>query len=80
MQKLSPIDRDAVAHPAARGATDEADAGDLRWRDSLITPRVLPETRLLQLECEQAARWVAELQRRAALDLEGRPREAVPAP
>lgn len=26
------------------------------------------------------ARWVAELQRRAALDLEGRPREAVPAP
>ena len=30
------------------------------WRDSLTTPRVLPEERLLQLESRQAARWIAE--------------------
>ncbi|VTY37115.1 ATP-dependent helicase/nuclease subunit A [Xylophilus ampelinus] len=30
------------------------------WRDSLTTPRVLPEERLLQLEARQAARWIAE--------------------
>jgi len=30
------------------------------WRDSLTTPRVLPEERLLTLECRQAARWIAQ--------------------
>lgn len=30
------------------------------WRDSLTTPRVLPEERLLQLEARQAARWIAD--------------------
>ena len=34
--------------------------GALPWRDSLTTPRVLPEEKLLQKECEQAARWIAE--------------------
>ncbi|RZM00819.1 MAG: DNA helicase UvrD, partial [Variovorax sp.] len=58
VQKLPQIPRDAVERlAAARGTL--SDDGDLHWRDSLTTPRVLPETRLLQLECEQAARWVA---------------------
>ncbi|MGJ7578608.1 UvrD-helicase domain-containing protein [Variovorax sp. RHLX14] len=59
VQKLPQIPRDAVERLAAgQGALSED--GELRWRDSLTTPRILPETRLLQLECEQAARWVAE--------------------
>ena len=58
VQKLPPIPRDAVDRLAA-GQGALSDDGELRWRDSLTTPRVLPETRLLQLECEQAARWVA---------------------
>jgi ATP-dependent helicase/nuclease subunit A len=37
-----------------------ADDGMLHWRDSLVTPRVLPEEQLLQKECEQAARWVVQ--------------------
>ncbi|RZI77723.1 MAG: DNA helicase UvrD [Variovorax sp.] len=55
--KLPPIDRDA-----AGGAADAAPADDgmLHWRDSLLTPRVLPEEQLLQKECEQAARWIAQ--------------------
>ncbi|UST55550.1 UvrD-helicase domain-containing protein [Comamonadaceae bacterium OTU4NAUVB1] len=59
VQKLPAIARDAVT--ALAGADPDRDDGAdaLRWRDSLSTPRVLPETRLLQLECEQAARWVA---------------------
>ena len=55
--KLPPIDRDAVARLAGPAAA-VADDGALPWRDSLTTPRVLPEAQLLQLECEQAARWV----------------------
>ncbi|RYF33546.1 MAG: DNA helicase UvrD [Comamonadaceae bacterium] len=53
--RLPPIPRDAV------GSVDAAPADDgmLHWRDSLTTPRVLPEEQLLQKECEQAARWVA---------------------
>ncbi len=54
--KLPPIDRDAVSTAAAAPADD----GMLHWRDSLVTPRVLPEEQLLQKECEQAARWVAQ--------------------
>jgi len=55
--KLPPIDRDAL-DTAAEAAP--ADDGMLHWRDSLVTPRVLPEEQLLQKECEQAARWVAQ--------------------
>ena len=36
----------------------DADSGPV-WRDSLTTPRVLPEERLLQIECRQAAQWIA---------------------
>jgi ATP-dependent helicase/nuclease subunit A len=54
--KLPMIGRDAVASasPADRAA-DIAPA----WRDSLTTPRLLPEEKLLQKECQQAARWIA---------------------
>lgn len=55
---LPAIDRDAVGGDTAEAAP--ADDGMLHWRDSLVTPRVLPEEQLLQKECEQAARWVAQ--------------------
>jgi ATP-dependent helicase/nuclease subunit A len=55
--KLPAIDRDAL-NTVAQAAP--ADDGMLHWRDSLVTPRVLPEEQLLQKECEQAARWVAQ--------------------
>ncbi len=55
--KLPPIERDAAAGAAAALPADD---GMLHWRDSLVTPRVLPEEQLLQKECEQAARWVAQ--------------------
>jgi ATP-dependent helicase/nuclease subunit A len=32
---------------------------DLTWRDSLTTPREVPEERLVTLECRQAAAWAA---------------------
>lgn len=54
--KLPAIDRDAIASAEAAPADD----GMLHWRDSLVTPRVLPEEQLLQKECEQAAQWVAQ--------------------
>jgi ATP-dependent helicase/nuclease subunit A len=60
VRRLPLIDRDAIAS----GQDEEDDAGytggGLRWRDSLSTPRVLPEEKLLQKECEQVARWIAE--------------------
>ena len=54
--KLPPIARDAV--DATPVVSD--DSGLLHWRDSLTTPRVLPEEHLAQVECEQAARWVVQ--------------------
>lgn len=57
VRKLPPIPRDAIAPKEQGGATNEE--GLLLWRDSLVTPRVLPEEKLLQKECEQAARWIA---------------------
>lgn len=57
IRKLPLIERDAIASvPAPDDATTD---GALPWRDSLTTPRVLPEEKLLQKECEQAARWIA---------------------
>ena len=55
--KLPPIGRDAVGSTTHAGPADD---GTLHWRDSLTTPRVLPEEQLLQKECEQAARWIAQ--------------------
>jgi len=50
----------AAAELAQDGASEQAMAGDIPpWRDSLTTPRMLPEERLLQKECEQAARHIA---------------------
>jgi ATP-dependent helicase/nuclease subunit A len=57
--KLPPIERDALDAVAAE-AGPPPDDGMLHWRDSLVTPRVLPEEQLLQKECEQAARWIAQ--------------------
>ncbi|MEJ7688593.1 MAG: UvrD-helicase domain-containing protein [Variovorax sp.] len=56
VRKLPLIERDA---PGTGDDTPNAH-GALQWRDSLVTPRVLPEERLLQKECEQAAGWIAE--------------------
>jgi ATP-dependent helicase/nuclease subunit A len=49
--RLPRIERDAIAKPEA--------AAELEWRDSLVTPRELPEERLVALECRQAAAWIA---------------------
>jgi ATP-dependent helicase/nuclease subunit A len=51
---LPPIARDAAHDPEA-AAREGGDA----WRDSLTTPRVLPEETLRNLECRQAALWLA---------------------
>ncbi|VTU21958.1 ATP-dependent helicase/nuclease subunit A [Variovorax sp. SRS16] len=60
VRKLPLIARDAIASADADGDDADDDQGALRWRDSLTMPRVLPEERLLQKECEQAARWIAQ--------------------
>jgi ATP-dependent helicase/nuclease subunit A len=43
------------------GAASDADGNGngITWRDSLATPRELPEDKLISLECRQAARWIA---------------------
>ena len=41
-----------------RGAMASA-SEPLEWRDSLTTPRELPEEKLIALECRQAAAWIA---------------------
>jgi ATP-dependent helicase/nuclease subunit A len=58
VRKLPPIARNAVVSADEGSGVDEH--GALQWRDSLTIPRVLPEERLLQKECQQAARWIAE--------------------
>ena len=40
-------------------AKNAPDTPDLIWRDSLTTPRLLPEEALRLLECRQAAAWVS---------------------
>ena len=54
--QLPPIPR------AARvSADDEAgEAGESAWRDSLTTPREIPEETLRTLEARQAAHWIAQ--------------------
>jgi len=45
---------------ASQSPTDtNDDDGELVWRDSLNTPRLLPEDSLSALEAQQAARWLA---------------------
>jgi ATP-dependent helicase/nuclease subunit A len=48
---LPQIERDGT--PVAEEATD------VPWRDSLVTPREVPEETLRTVECRQAAQWVA---------------------
>jgi ATP-dependent helicase/nuclease subunit A len=50
---LPRIERDAIVRAEA--------STDLEWRDSLTTPRELPEERLVALECRQAAAWISGL-------------------
>ncbi len=54
---LPAIERDAAG--AAASDDEDGDGEGIAWRDSLTTPRVLPEERLQTLECRQAARWIA---------------------
>ena len=52
---------EVLALPAIeRDAALAADDGDPEWRNSLSTPRDLPEVTLRTQECRQAARWIAE--------------------
>ncbi len=48
--------------PRATLANDDADdsAADSAWRDSLTTPRELPEETLRTLEARQAAAWISQ--------------------
>jgi ATP-dependent helicase/nuclease subunit A len=46
-----------ILRPGKAAADSEAEAG---WRDSLSTPRVVPEETLRTLECRQAAHWLAQ--------------------
>ncbi|MDO8252224.1 MAG: UvrD-helicase domain-containing protein, partial [Rhodoferax sp.] len=46
------------AGPAGAGGEDSAGGGE--WRDSLSTPREIPEETLRTLEARQAARWIAQ--------------------
>jgi ATP-dependent helicase/nuclease subunit A len=49
--RLPRIERDAIA----KGVGDGAPA----WRDSLLTPRELPDEKLLEIEARNAAAWIA---------------------
>jgi ATP-dependent helicase/nuclease subunit A len=55
---LPQIPRDDSSR-AGRGAGASA-SEPLEWRDSLTTPRELPEEKLIALECRQAATWIAQ--------------------
>ncbi len=48
-----------IAREPRREGADDGDDAALSWRDSLSTPRELPEETLRTLEARQAARWVA---------------------
>ncbi|MDO8772868.1 MAG: UvrD-helicase domain-containing protein [Burkholderiaceae bacterium] len=57
VQRLPQIGRDAVAKLTHQAATDGAVPA---WRDSLTTPRVIFEEKLITLECRQAAQFIAQ--------------------
>jgi len=46
-----------ILRPTDGPQEDEAEAG---WRDSLTTPREVPEETLRTLECRRAAKWLAQ--------------------
>ena len=56
---LPPVARSAAASAQA-GADSASEALEAHWRDSLATPRELPQESLHILEARQAARWVAQ--------------------
>ncbi|WP_395685169.1 UvrD-helicase domain-containing protein [Caenimonas koreensis] len=56
---LPQIHRDALDADAAAVEIDEH-TGLPAWRDSLTVPRDLPEEKLIELECRQAANWIAQ--------------------
>jgi len=56
--KLPPIPRSARQAGAAEEGDEGSAAGE--WRDSLTSPRELPEETLRTLEARQAARWIAQ--------------------
>ncbi|WP_048438662.1 exodeoxyribonuclease V subunit beta [Caenimonas sp. SL110] len=45
---------------SAIGVPDDDEGGEPGWRDSLVTPRDLPEQKLAEVECRQAAAWIAQ--------------------
>ncbi|MES2632842.1 MAG: UvrD-helicase domain-containing protein [Pseudomonadota bacterium] len=45
---------------SATGVPEEEEGGEPAWRDSLVTPRDLPEEKLAEVECRQAAAWIAQ--------------------
>ncbi len=47
-----------IARQALPARAEAAEA--LAWRNSLATPRELPEEKLVALECRQAAAWIAQ--------------------
>ncbi|MEJ6022983.1 UvrD-helicase domain-containing protein [Ramlibacter sp. PS4R-6] len=51
VSRLPYVGRGALVRPEA--------AGGAAWRDSLVTPRELPEEKLVALESRQAAAWIA---------------------
>ena len=57
--RLPPVGRDVPPPDGASGA-QHGPPDALAWRDSLTTPRELPEETLRTRECRQAARWVAQ--------------------
>ena len=61
--QLPMLERPARTHKPA-GPLDEEDGEELEaetgWRDSLTTPRLLPDEQLRLRECRQAAAWVAQ--------------------
>ncbi|MBC7602422.1 MAG: UvrD-helicase domain-containing protein, partial [Ramlibacter sp.] len=55
---LPQIPRDALGSDATAVEVDEH-TGLAPWRDSLTMPRDLPEEKFIELECRQAADWIA---------------------
>ncbi len=62
---LPPIARTAVLAGAASNDAEESSETD--WRDSLSTPRELPQESLRTLEARQAASWIAHQLQSSAL-------------
>ncbi len=55
---LPQIGRGVLQDPAEAEEGDPPEHGALAWRDSLATPREVPEETLRTLECRQAAQWL----------------------